>query len=93
MNLIFEKDGDNLKINSSVNGNVLTINDWCVSENNRIESIVTADGYDITNKQLQQMVDTMAAFGDGSGIYSSIMHKEEIGYVSPSEQIWTSDEA
>lgn len=90
LNIIFERDGNNLDIKSAVNENVLTINDWYTSENNQIETIVSNDGYEITNKQVQLLIDEMAAFTSESGISLTQAYSDNNAIENIINQMWVS---
>jgi len=54
--LVFEKSGTDLTINSQDNTNTLTINDWFLSDQNRIESIEFFDGKKLTPIDIQKLI-------------------------------------
>jgi len=54
--LIFGKSGMDLTINSQDNANTLTINDWFLSDINKIESIEFSDGNKLTKLDIQKLI-------------------------------------
>ena len=88
LNIMFERDGNNLDIKTALNENVLTINDWYTSENYQIETIVSGDGYEITNKQVQLLIDEMAAFTSENGISSAQAYKDNNAIEGIINQMW-----
>ena len=86
---IFEQSGNDLVISDGKDGN-LVIKEWYSSDDNKIETINTADGYSITNAQLQLMIDSMASFGTDDAMSQDIaansqtMQKSEL-----MSQFWT----
>ena len=81
--------GNDLVISDGKDGN-LVIKEWYSSDDNKIETINTADGYSITNAQLQLMIDSMASFGTDDAMSQDIaansqtMQKSEL-----MSQFWT----
>lgn len=63
--------GNDLVISDGKDGN-LVIKEWYSSDDNKIETINTADGYSITNAQLQLMIDSMASFGTDDAMSQDI---------------------
>ena len=90
LNLIFERDGNNLVINSISNDNALTINDWYTSEDYQIEKITSVDGYQITNKQVQLLIDEMSSFTSERGISISDAYSDNYAAENIISQMWVS---
>ena len=88
LNLIFERDGNNLVINSISNDNALTINDWYTSEDYQIETITSGDGYQITNKQVQLLIDEMSSFTSERGISISDAYSDNYAVENIISQMW-----
>ena len=53
LEIAFEQSGNNLVISDGTDEGRLTIADWYVSDNHKIETIYSNDGYSITDRQVQ----------------------------------------
>ncbi|TAM47707.1 MAG: hypothetical protein EPN55_01525, partial [Gammaproteobacteria bacterium] len=68
-NLWFTRNGDNLLINILGTQDGMTLEGWYTSKHRPIEEIETANGYELEDKQVELLVQAMAAFSPipGSG--------------------------
>jgi len=68
LNVVFERNGDDLSIYTDSEGNGINIENWYLSENYQIEEFQTEDGYSLTDKQVQLLIDSMASMSAESGM-------------------------
>ncbi|MBQ4282879.1 MAG: hypothetical protein IJB96_03015, partial [Lachnospira sp.] len=69
----------------------LVVNDWFTAEQYQIESVETADGNVLTNKQLQLMIDEMAAFGGDAGSVSDQTNAGTNTNNANADQMWITE--
>ena len=62
LNTVFKRDGSNLCIGFADSTDTITINNWYSGSSYQIEEIKSSDNRNITNVQLQLMIDAMAAY-------------------------------
>ncbi len=66
-NLWFTRNGNDLRVNVLGTTDSLTFQNWYASEHKPLEEIRTANGYEIEDKQIELLVQAMAAFSPAPG--------------------------
>ncbi len=68
LNTIFEKDGNNLKINFVNSSDTLNISNCYSGSSYQVEEFKSSDSKNINNTQVQLLIDAMASFTTENGI-------------------------
>ena len=89
LDVVFEKKGNDLFINDGADGSI-TVKDWYFGDAHKIENISTADGYSITDSQVQLLIDSMAGFTTEEGMSDDITFNSDTTQKSEMlAQFWT----
>jgi Ca2+-binding RTX toxin-like protein len=68
LNMIFSKDENNLRISFYGTSDMLTVNSWYSGSAYQIEQLKSSDGSALSNTQLEQLIQAMAAFTTQNGM-------------------------
>jgi hypothetical protein len=88
-NIIFSRNNNDLLISEFGTTDTITVQNWYGGNNNQIESIVTDDGATITNIQVEQLIQAMAAFTSQNNIsWNDAISQNSTGVSNIVEQFW-----